>query len=1524
MLRRGPAGEIREGTGHGEHLRHRNTVVEGAVVDHIAGLVGLADAEVIVVGGQDHDLVAELGVGAPEDAGDIAGGVGMDIHREIDGGGHSQRDRLKVARSSGLDERLEVVAAECGKGFRTLPGQPTVEQRARLVTGDEFELLADVGRAHHLPRVTGGLGGVDDDGAGGALTRGAGVLVVPPAVGELAITGEERRVPVGVIVEHEQDLPREIRSLEIVPAFLGCDNAVTDKDHFGVGDGNPGLLDTGHQHVLVGEAVCSLGAVRAFEGPAFRRIRGQPDNLYRLLVRSAVEEGLEPHLGQPAGEIGSGQPISFAARPAPAELIARQHADVGQQVPLDDGFRRAAESGRELEVDLPRCGIRRGRRGSATGGDDGNEQCDGESPHVTSLGRFRWAGRELTLIVGLRSEMSVAIQLISLGSLLNTTTSLCCDAGRPVPSDGNGSADSASMTDKSRLCSGFKTWSSEQLSAMALFSIRHLLSASPSGSAIVSWIEQSTSLGRAMTTPSTRSFRVCVLPAFLILTLFAATAAAEVERVEITSRETFAGGMAFGETGAYEKIRGTLFYAVDPANPANAAIVDIELAPRGADGMVRFQGDFLLLKPVDLSRGNGRLLYDVNNRGNLYMLRHINGGTRTNDPSTAEDAGNGFLMEEGYSLLWSAWNWDVVAGDDRLQIELPIATEGGEPIRQRIAAEIVVSFGREPESSMPLAWGSSRCYPALNPNDNSGAVLTVRDAPMAQRRTIPNNQWSFSRVENGVRAPDPTRIAVDGGLLPGKIYELIYEVQNPRVVGLGLAAVRDAMAFFHFEGEDRYGNPNPLAVGADDGQPTSAMDLAYIFGVSQSGRFIVHMLWQGFHVDEQERMVFDGARIHVAGGGKGGFNHRFAQTTHHPSHLEGNYFPADHPPFNFLPDGSPADNDVLAEAKRLGAVPKIIMMNNALEYWARSASLVHTDPTGTTDAALHPDVRYYMTNGAPHGGAATRARTITEHERNPLDVARVQRAMLVNLDRWVSDGVEPPPSRYPRIDRGELITASEHARRFPAIPGMRHPGRNLEPPRVDYGPDFWTTGVFTEVPPEMGEPYRTLVPAFDTDGNGVGGIRLPQLAVPLGTSQGWNPRAADFGAPEFLSRFDGSFWVFPTTEAQRAATADPRPSIDERYDGHQSYVDRVAAAAGELAADRILLDADAAAAVDFAGRLVWPPEILDAPPFWRVGDSLVLPNLEIASTTADAAPAPEAAAVATIAAGAILAAGEPTTSGTDPGATPKAPADTAVATAVAATAVSSAGGIQISAEPGLQIYFDGELVGTTSAREDGLFLTGVKRGRHTIRAEKAGFQPQSFEVDVLNRPVEVEVGKFIPVVAALPASATAAAPSAQEVGSLVVTSAPQNITVEIDGRVEEKTTPQLSIGGIPVGEHTISFKKDGYQTVTSVITIEPGAENTVHGDLKASKVEVVHLGMGSLQVRSKPVSCTIWFRDEIHDKAYDRFNLTKIPAGEYPMMVMIPGRKLTTTVLIVDGQRTTVEVSFMKGDDPFVITRVQK
>jgi hypothetical protein len=559
-------------------------------------------------------------------------------------------------------------------------------------------------------------------------------------------------------------------------------------------------------------------------------------------------------------------------------------------------------------------------------------------------------------------------------------------------------------------------------------------------------------------------------------------------------------------------------------------------------------------------------------------------------------------MRQGYSVLWSGWNWDVVSGAGLIQIELPMAFMDGKPIEQVIAAEMVPTFATENQPSMRLAWGNSRCYPPVDPSDNSNASLTVRDSPRGQRTEIPNDRWRFARMEDGEVVPDTASVYLESGFEPGRIYELIYTARHARVVGLGLASVRDAISFFRFETEDALGNPNPLAASSPDGDPGLGVNRAYIYGTSQSGRFITHMMWQGFHLDESRRMIIEAARIHIAGGGKGGFNHRFAQTTHHPSHLEGNYMPADHPPFNYLPASDPGSggaNDVLAVAKSLDQIPYIVITSNELEYWTRSASLVHTSLDAKQDAPLHERVRLYVTSGAPHRGRRSRDRGIHEHSVNTIDVSPVLRAVLVATDKWVTGGVEPPPSNYPRIDQGELITASQHRYEFPEIPGMRHPGVNLQPPSVYYGRRFWSEGIFTVVPPEMEAPYPTLVPAYDEDGNSIGGIRLPDVATPLGTYQGWNPRQEIYGAPGYLGRFEGSFWVFPSTEAERRRTNDPRPSIASRYTNRGAYVQRVRNVCNGLVEQGYLLQEDAEIYISNAERLVWPPKLVDEYPFWQ-------------------------------------------------------------------------------------------------------------------------------------------------------------------------------------------------------------------------------------------------------------------------------------------------------------------------------------
>ena len=355
----------------------------------------------------------------------------------------------------------------------------------------------------------------------------------------------------------------------------------------------------------------------------------------------------------------------------------------------------------------------------------------------------------------------------------------------------------------------------------------------------------------------------------------------------ILERGPLAGGIAFGAVGAYERIRGRLHYAVDPDDPANARIVDLKRAPRDARGLVTFAGDFLLIRPQDLARGNHRLLYEVDNRGNLGMLAFFDDAPWSNDPKGAADLGNGFLFRQGYSLLWSAWNWDVLPGDGRLQIELPVATEAGAPIRGPVAAEFVLM---RPGESAAFMWGDSRGYPPLDLAE-PGARLTVRDTPAGPRTPIPRDQWRFA---------GPTRVSYAPGFVPGRIYEVVYTARDPRVVGLGLAAIRNSISFFRFDAEDDSGMPNPLA---SEGAPAAQAALA--FGISQSARVLQHMLLEALHVDEAGRMVFEGALIHVPGGGKGSFNHRFAETTRHPSELEDQQYPVDFFPFTTTPEVDP-------------------------------------------------------------------------------------------------------------------------------------------------------------------------------------------------------------------------------------------------------------------------------------------------------------------------------------------------------------------------------------------------------------------------------------------------------------------------------------------------------------------------------------------------------------------------------------------------------------------------------------------
>lgn len=651
----------------------------------------------------------------------------------------------------------------------------------------------------------------------------------------------------------------------------------------------------------------------------------------------------------------------------------------------------------------------------------------------------------------------------------------------------------------------------------------------------------------------------------------------EVVRVEVRERQSFAGGHEFGQAGAYEKIVGRLHCEVDPEEASQARIVDLKLAPRNARGRVGFWTDFFLLKPADPRRGNGRLLYDVNNRGNKLALWTFN-EARGNNPTTLADAGNGFLMRHGWSVLWCGWSGEVAPGADRLVAGLPIAQESGKPITGKVYVEICRD---DPVESSPLywtPWAVAIPYPPVS-LDPRKARLTKRPKRSEPAMEIAADEWAFARVEDGKQIADASHLWVRGGIQPGWLYELVYTARDPRVSGLGLAAVRDCVSFFRYEAADRHGYSNPLA---------QAIQHAYVFGISQSGRFVNHFIHEDFNTDERRRSVFDGAISHVSGAGRGLFNQRFGMATLCATQHENVLVPSESFPFNTVPQADPVTRrtgDLLASPRARGQIPKIFFTQTSTEYWTRGASLLHTDVDGKRDVSLDPHVRLYLVAGAQHLGGGSTDRGSYQNPCNPLnDRPPVLRALLVALDEWVSRGVPPPESRYPRISDGTLVGVEEFRALFPAIPGVPLPTACYVPLRLDFGPRWDKDGVADIVPPKIGRPYRALVPAVDRDGNERAGIRLPEVAVPLATYTGWNLRATPHGAEGMLAPYNGSYLPFPRTREERLQANDPRPGVLERYPSRMVYLFHFAEAARRLRSQRLLLAEDMEALLKAAGE----------------------------------------------------------------------------------------------------------------------------------------------------------------------------------------------------------------------------------------------------------------------------------------------------------------------------------------------------
>ena len=683
-----------------------------------------------------------------------------------------------------------------------------------------------------------------------------------------------------------------------------------------------------------------------------------------------------------------------------------------------------------------------------------------------------------------------------------------------------------------------------------------------------------------MKASSKRAPRSLAMLVFLPLAglTIAGPAAAKVTRIAIDTRAPAFEGATFGSVGAYEQLDGTIFGELDPRDPLNAIIQDIELAPRNARGMIEYSTDLSILKPVDVSRGNHTLLYETVNRGRKNLPFLNIGGDLTK-------AGDGFLQQQGYTLAWSGWEHDVTTG---VKIKLPVAKNpDGSSITGRVRAEYILE-----QKASTVSVTAAPAYAAAS-TDNAGATLTRRVHQNDPRETIDNAKWAFADCASTPfpGKPDATKVCVDGGLDTDHIYELIYTAKDPVVIGIGLAATRDVAAFLR--GDEKAAEaPNPLEGGISH---------TLIFGSSQSGRWIRTFIHLGFNESESHKRAFDGAIPHKASN-RGPFNIRFAQPTRlsGTQHTEAQY-PGQESPQTWDVSTDPVSNVTggqLERCRKSNTCPKITATVTDTEYWQAMMALNTTDSAGLKDFSLPAEVRVYFFAGTQHGGGDQLQQPPFVMPKPPLacqlpvntnSFFPQQRALLVALRNWIVDGKEPPASAYPAIARKTLVPVTQI--KFPFVPASKFTEKGVAAQRVrlDRGPDFRDvdeTGVMAE-PPKAGAAYPLLLPAIDPDGNETDGVRNTAVQAPLGTYTGWNVRKAGFSEGDSCD-LTGAFIPFAKTKAERTAANDPRPSLEERYPTHADYVGKVKAAATALTAQGFLLGQDADLIVKQAGEAAIP------------------------------------------------------------------------------------------------------------------------------------------------------------------------------------------------------------------------------------------------------------------------------------------------------------------------------------------------
>ncbi len=668
--------------------------------------------------------------------------------------------------------------------------------------------------------------------------------------------------------------------------------------------------------------------------------------------------------------------------------------------------------------------------------------------------------------------------------------------------------------------------------------------------------------------------------------LLSFSAQARLTRLVVETREIVAEGNSFGLAGPYEKLSGTAYFEVDPVLDANRVIFDLDKAPLNTQRRVEFAADMVILKPVDMRNSRQLLFFEVNNRGRKIAFGRLHdtaADANMNDPATARDFGNGFLMQRGYVIAWVGWGADIAAGDHRLTVRFPIAAENGKPVDEKIFTEFGDrNFNGATPYTLPLSGGPAfNSYAAIS-TDGAAADATLEEvfsdspAPGAASVTrgtpIAGTDWSFAHCPNGPPGiPSTTDICLKSGFQNDRNYHLSYRATGSPVMGLGYATTRDFVSFLRHQDKDDAGNPNPVA----------GIRTVLCQGISSSGMYLRDFLYQGFNADEQNRRVCDGAHVHVAGSQKLYLNYRFAQPNPFTQQHRERYVPDTNFPRMYLARPDPLSGKPDGVLKRPQTDPKLIHSDTSNEYWQFRASLTLTDESGSADLAESPLVRRYLLSSlqhgsfkgdAPHYGIANRQ---CEQLSNSTHPGPLLRALTVALEEWVIDGRSPPEEQIPRVADATLVAATRIA--LPHVPGLTFKALYNGTGEKDFGSRVKSNAGFTDrVPPIILKNHIVLLPQVDEVGNDRPGIRHPFVEVPVATLLGWNTRRSEFGGPDLCDLL-GSTVPLARTALDARMRQDPRPSVTELHGTHQGYVRGVREAAQRLVDQRLMLPEDAEA-----------------------------------------------------------------------------------------------------------------------------------------------------------------------------------------------------------------------------------------------------------------------------------------------------------------------------------------------------------